>query len=87
MRCYSQKSQNSLVGQDDEEVWDPVTGELMEDGGIDRWMQNLHTDISENTNEKVVTIKLYQSYYSTFKILSCILIVSLFGTLYFYKKK
>ena len=40
-----------------------------------------------NTNEKVVTIKLYQSYYSTFKILSCILIVSLIGTLYFYKKK
>ena len=47
-----QKSQNSLVGQDDEEVWDPVTGELMEDGGIDRWMQNLHTDISE-MSEKV----------------------------------
>jgi len=37
-------------------------------------------------NEKIVTIKLYQSYYSTFKILSCILIVSLLGLMYFYKK-
>jgi len=37
-------------------------------------------------NEKIVTIKLYQSYYSTFKILSCILIVSFLGLMYFYKK-
>ena len=52
-------------------------------------VQKIHKNNGDqiNTNEKVVTIKLYQSYYSTFKILSCILIVSLFGTLYFYKKK
>lgn len=52
-------------------------------------VQKIHKNKGDqiNTNEKVVTIKLYQSYYSTFKILSCILIVSLFGTLYFYKKK
>ena len=52
-------------------------------------VQKIHKNKGDkiNTNEKVVTIKVYQSYYSTFKILSCILIVSLIGTLYFYKKK
>ncbi|MEC7908237.1 MAG: hypothetical protein VYB95_02800, partial [Verrucomicrobiota bacterium] len=52
-------------------------------------VQKIHKNKGDqiNTNEKVVTIKLYQSYYSTFKILSCIHLVSLFGTLYFYKKK
>ena len=39
-----------------------------------------------HVNEKIVTIKLYQSYYSTFKILSCILIFSFLGLMYFYKK-